>query len=435
MSVKAQKSAAQKPNPRKRSRDSSSPSVHSSTKHYVLVPLRSLSFELETVVTTYFLDFYAPDSPFEYLPQHWSRIADDETVRAAVLPTAIAAFAYRFRHPELLEQALIYYSAALTSTNNALCNRELVTLDSTLLNVLLLSMFEALTFRGRSSPDSWIMHVNGLAVILRMRGKERLDDVFGRRLFHHASSHILANCAQKWIPVPPYFSRLQQYARSLHGTDDPGVKMGILLDGLAFLRANMKGMLATKAVRKILELDSIAKSILRSLNSSFSGQVYNTTEYFSDIRDDLPRTNQPLSRTAARQSNTIRMFRIALAEWTFCAFQTDLRGIILDHPAPDDPLYAVWDQLPDKALVSFQDTMEQILSSIPRPGESLHDSRNGTVRSLIWPLAVVATSELCPAYAKLLIIDQLKDLGSRYEIEQSKAAATMIEEGVNIEGW
>ena len=38
-------------------------------------------------------DFHVRDTPFAYLPRHWSRVTNDETVRAAVLPTAICAFA------------------------------------------------------------------------------------------------------------------------------------------------------------------------------------------------------------------------------------------------------------------------------------------------------------------------------------------------------
>jgi hypothetical protein len=130
----------------------------------------------------------------------------------------------------------------------------------------------------------------------------------------------------------------------------------------------------------------------------------------------------------------MRMLRLFFNEWIFCAFQHDLRGVIVDRPKPDDPLYEDWGRLPIMAMVNGEKMIDDVLASVPFSLELL-EKPSRSARFLIWPLASIGSSELCPMPAKEFVINRLKALGERHDLDQANEAATMLEEGGPIEDW
>jgi hypothetical protein len=130
-----------------------------------------------------------------------------------------------------MKMARSYYATALATTNSALGSPNLALLDVTLLSVLLLSTFEALTFQGRASPQSWNAHVSGATALLELRGEKQLEDHLGQQLFHHASMIIWTSRVQRAVQVPPQLERIQQRASTVIGSKrwaivelDPDIK-------------------------------------------------------------------------------------------------------------------------------------------------------------------------------------------------------------------
>ncbi|KAF2096264.1 hypothetical protein NA57DRAFT_59321 [Rhizodiscina lignyota] len=220
-----------------------------------------------------------------------------------------------------------------------------------------------------------------------------------------------------------------------HGRQQPSFRLGKLLDRIAALRANMRGMLATEVVREALYLDSETVNLLDHMKTRLPYKIITSTESLVKAYTYKNFIHQHYSQNAARYWNVMRMLHLFFNEWIFCAFQHDLRGVILDQPATDDTLYDEWNQFPTKAALKAEEIIGDILASVPYSIELLEKPSPLWARFLVWPLASIGTSELCPVPAKMFIINRPKAVGERHELEHAKEAAMMLEEGVSIEDW
>jgi hypothetical protein len=398
------------------------------------VPVYRLPLPIEDVALGYFMTKYAPTTPFNYLPGIWSTSAVGENVRMSTYAPALTSLALESRQPQLITLARGYYSKALARTNEALRDPQLAVLDSTLLNVLLLSMFEGLVFRGRDSPRSWAAHIHGAAALLSFRGEEQLGTELGQKLFHHASLNIRTCCSQQFTPVPAEVSRLHACAATILDANNPRIRMGMLLDRMATLRAKMRGMQATDMVREALYLDRevadilkrterLSFKVIRSADCAVEAYTYKDHIYLYNSQD------------AARYWNVMRMLRLFFNEWIFCAFRQNTRGVVVDLPEPEDPLYEDWDRLPMMAMANGEEMIDDVLAGVPFSLDLLEKPSRISARFLVWPLASIGCSELCPKPAKEFIINRLNALGERHDLDQANEAAMMLEECGPIESW
>jgi hypothetical protein len=435
IAVKVQQKRRQKPESSARGRRSDSdPQAKPDPPDEKGCRVSRLPLPLEDVALGYFIATYAPTTQFDYLSGHWSTLAVDENVRIAMHAPALASLALVSRQPELMRLARGHYSKALALTNKALGDPQAAVLDSTLLSVLLLSAFEGLAFRGRDSPQSWIAHIQGSATLLSLRGEKQLDSELGQKLFHHASLNISTCCSQQLTPIPTEFSRLQERAAHILDPNSPKFRTGKLLDRMAALRVNMRGMKATEVVREALYLDREASNLLNSMKT-LSFKVTTSAESAVEVYTYKGIIHQYNSQNAARYWNVMRMLRLVFNEWIFCAFQHELRSVVVDSPEPDDPLHEYWDQLRMMAMVNGNKMIDDILASVPYSLEFLEKPSRASARFLIWPLASIGASELCPVPAKEFVINRLRALGERHYLEQATEAAIMLEEGGSMEDW
>lgn len=397
------------------------------------VRVSRLPLPIEDIALGYFMVTYAPTTSFDYLPGIWSTLAVGEIAMVATYAPALASLALESQHPELMTLARSHYSKALTQTNKALRDPQRAVLDSTLLSVLLLAAFEGLAFHGRDSPQGWVAHIHGAATLLGLRGEQQLSTELGQKLFHHASINIRTCCSQQFTPVPAELSRLHARAATILDPNTPRIRMGKLLDRMAALRANMRGMQATKVVREALYLDREASDLLNKMKR-LSFKVVTAAESPVKAYTYKGYIYQYNSQDAARYWNVMRMLRLFFNEWIFCAFQHDLRGVIVDRPEPGDPLYEDWDRLSIMAMVNGEKMIDDVLAGVPFSLELL-EKPSRSARFLTWPLASIGSSELCPMSAKEFVINRLKALGERHDLDQANEAATMLEEGGPIEDW
>jgi hypothetical protein len=402
------------------------------------------------VVLGYFLFVFSQTSPFSYLAEHIPLIADDKSTMQAVYAPALAALSLQYRSTKLMCEARSHYIKILQQTNRDLCDPHKATLDNTLLCVLLLSAFEALTFSGRSSPQSWRLHIQGATKLLVLRGATQTKTELGCHLTYHTVINTLTNCILNQIPVPADFRQLLEHPRL---SEDAPIPFGLDRERYRFvnvmmrvnkLRAGMKGMLATKVVAECLTLDTEAAHILDKLIERAPFRIVDTTSDNEEFRRCTKGTKVYTfkgvihiynSQSVARTFNEMWLMRIVLNEWIFCAFEHQLRGVILDEPPTGTSLHMHWAQLPGDACSRAAKIIDNMLAGLPYSLELLPEPFRISARSIIWPLVATAGSEVCPIAAKLFIIDRLKELARLHELDQAKEAATMLEEGVPIESW
>lgn len=394
-----------------------------------------LSSNLEIIAISYYFNIHLANTPFSYLPGIWSEIGSSDMIQAATLASSLASLDKVVQHGNIMVLARQYYSDALVAANRALQIQELAIQNSTLLSIILLSTFEALTFRRRASRESWSIHIHGLLALLTSRGEQQFEDACGQRLFSHASLYILAHCAQLNIPVPRQLDRLQAYASTVLGPNHFGLRVARLLTGMATLRVTVRGALATEIVRKALDLDDGFAKILDNMPATFASRDVFAQTYLAQTPFSPDKIRLYRSIDDVRRQNALRVFRIRLQEWIFCAFETELRGIIVDAPSPLDPLYQVWHNLRVQALLEFEKLAGDILASVAYFHAFQTESSHASSRFLFWPLLTVAASELCTLTLRESILDTVRTISSSYSTKQAQEALTMLEEGTFMEGW
>lgn len=397
----------------------------------------------EELALGYFLFVFSRSGPFLYLLDHTSTVAMDENIKQAIYAPALASMALENRNVELLRVARYHYSKALAQTNQDLGDPKSAILDKTLLRVLLLSSFEALVFEGRSTPKNWELHVQGSLKLLVLRQEEQFKTELGRRLFHHASVNILTNCIMRSIPVPEDFLQLHDYVNSgLSGLDHLRAQMVTFLCRLARFWNSKRGMLATAFVRECMELDDQVVGMLDSLYDRLPYEAVNLT--VSDERRRSPDAKVSVykntihkyeSQHTARLYNTARLMRLVIKEWIFYVFDGNPYGLTLDQPTIDDPLGAEWSGLPIRAVLETSQIIDDMLASVPYSLETTNPPSSSNARALVWPLVNAAASEICPPLARLYIIDQLKGIAVKFNLDQAMHAERMLEERVPLEDW
>lgn len=405
----------------------------------------------EEVAVGYFLFVFSPTSPFSYLPEHLPALADDDDIMQAVSAPALAALGLQYRSGRLMREARSHYVKALMQMNKDLSDPRVAILDRTLLCVLLLTGFEALAFRGRGTPRDWNVHVQGSANLLALRDSAPRKTELGHHLEHQASVNILSSCILHRVPVPVTFRRLQEQGSlpkeanpELSGPDQMRRRILNFMSRLTTLRAAMKGMLATELVTECMALDAEVAVILDKLHAHMPFQIVNATSDSEELRKATNGTrvcaykgimHKYESQQAARLFNNMRLIRIVINEYIFCAFEPDLRGVIFDEPEPGTPLYALWGEVREQAVAQAATLIDDLLASVPYSLELLQPAFSMAARALIWPLAMAAESEVCPVAARLYIIDRLKALAYMHELDQAREAAKMLEEGVLLVDW
>lgn len=414
---------------------SPTPSPQFYEPYFDIVPSYSLSLGVSFTATSHFFNRYVIDTAFSYLPEYWSQVADEKIVQAALLPAAIAALSQSLRQPSLLSQARVYYSTALTAINHALSNPLSATNDGTLLAVLLLAMYEAVTFRGHISPQNWIMHVNGLATILDLREHRNRDSQLGQVLTRHASNQILTNCAQQSIPIPRHVRGCQQHKLDTFGPHSEQTDMKCILVGIAVLSASRKTTSAPDYFTECLRLDRLIAATLQRSHLSEPYFILSATE----CADGSKYTNQIhrySSLSAVRHWNNFRTLRLVLNDW-MCrtvddpSFSDPFIDFLLGLDATDN----LRDRVHSMAILNFDTMLGDLLASVPYSRDNLGTSNSASARFLVWPLSVAASSGLCSKEMKEFLIRLLRDIGVQDGIEQAQDAARMLHEGFPVEDW
>jgi hypothetical protein len=121
---------------------------------------------------------------FEYLLA-CDDLRTNKEVSISLRASALAAYANKFRHCEILKEARHYYGYALRLVNRALQSRGDAAKTSTMVSILLLNAFQTLTDEGRTSLAHSDGHMRGAMTIMNLRGQSLMDSRQGLQVFLH----------------------------------------------------------------------------------------------------------------------------------------------------------------------------------------------------------------------------------------------------------
>ena len=190
------------------------------------------------------------DSVYEEIPALYCMEASDSPLLCVVTALGLVGLSHHTQSSGMDVAASVWYEKALHKINDSLQDPEEVSLDQTLLVVLLLSLYEVClafyffhhvnlhlqtnTCTTSRSMKSWLKHIKGATALLELRGEAQLDSEFGRTLFAQARTQIIAGCYQTRSPVPQVIVQLSEKCSSM--TTDPLEN----LTSIAFQLCNLK---------------------------------------------------------------------------------------------------------------------------------------------------------------------------------------------------
>lgn len=122
----------------------------------------------------------------------------------------MASFSTIASSPELTRQARKYYVAAIGQTHVALASASDAPRDSTLLAVVILAHFEAITGEDQRSIKAWSEHIRGTAALIQLRGPDQMRTPAGKLLFMQASTNLITDCVRNALPMPKCVHDLMQ---------------------------------------------------------------------------------------------------------------------------------------------------------------------------------------------------------------------------------
>ncbi|KAL3475521.1 hypothetical protein BJX99DRAFT_271048 [Aspergillus californicus] len=175
---------------------------------------------------------------FEYLLVS-NDLLTHKTVFASLRAAALAAYGNKFRHKDILCESRRYYGDALRLVNCALQSQRDAATNQTMIAILLLNTFEALTSEGLSSMVNSDGHMRGVMMIMNMRGKSLMDTRQGLQVFLHMCRCLITYCIMRPVRVPLDVIRLREYAAKLLDQQSPSWRLENIMIKLADFRTDI----------------------------------------------------------------------------------------------------------------------------------------------------------------------------------------------------
>lgn len=387
-----------------------------------LVQANVLSLDPTATAISYFMQTYIFSSSFqEYLPElSLSKKSPDDPLPAAIRAASLTTFAMHAGHPMQIAMARKEYSVALARTNKALARSETAVRDTTLASVLLLGLYEAIIFQGGKSPEQWMVHTSGALRLLVLRGMQNVASRTALLLYAQTCSSVRASCIQASIPVPADFLQLNEALAPILETSSPAVKLvqvtlGGILDTLAGIRARIPSADGSVVVAEALALDDKIQLLIFRLQDVLPYTLRSVEELPSWAYNGIG--HKYLSSRSARLWNSVRLVRLFI---NHLIWDASFRQEASSAPRCLDG--GLDQQISRNAHLAATAMGSDILASVP----DFLGARDGagrcifmpSARSLAWPLAFIAKSELLPPHAKGLAQSLLLLVGEHLHFPQ-----------------
>ena len=235
---------------------------HVNLPRHVSQPINDLAIDF-FLSTHVFREYGYVRGHYEYLSGLGSEIRSNKTLLMTISAVALAAYAYKFWYPALLQQARRHYGHALQLINTALSVREEIIKDSTIISILLLGTFETVTSGNQKSFSHCEAHIRGAMATISIRGHHIVTSRRGQQLFLHMCWCLSVNCIVHSIQIPKELVSLRRYATSYLDANNPAWRLLDISFKLAKFRADVK----TRVLSDYRSIVDVAFQIDRELFS------------------------------------------------------------------------------------------------------------------------------------------------------------------------
>jgi hypothetical protein len=396
----------------------------------------------------------------------------DAHLFASIKAVGLAGISNVANSPELMEDARKSYSTALHLVNTALKSPTDVTKDSTLLSVMVLSVFETITGHCHRSLHAWSKHISGAAALVKLRGPNQLHSRAGFRLFSQVTASLLMSCVHRELPIPGDILELRaEAARCVHAlASDPAWRLQDVLIEFAAFRAELRDGEQNDleaVLSKALGLDG---AFLALVGESNIPAAWRYDAIFPDrgavdrdvVFDGCYHVYKDYG--VAQIWNSMRSCRILLNR---TIRDTLLRGfaarppvfVALEHTALFQGAMDALFRLQADILASVPqylgcgDIANTLGLSAPFDVSSLGSLGTGSIRPcnpssdqspsrrasgvyfILWPLYLVGSMDITTEAGRLWVIKRLQFIGRSEGIQMAIALAGLLEKRGQIQAW
>ncbi|KAH6884244.1 hypothetical protein B0T10DRAFT_493804 [Thelonectria olida] len=393
----------------------------------------------EYVALSYFMNAYIASSAFEkYLPEMSTSSSAKGALSMAIHAAAFAALAVRNKNANYMKTARASYTQALVQTNTRLASPKDAILDHTLAAVLVLGLFEAISFSDQQSPESWTTHTNGAVQLLRLRGSRQFQSSVASQMFLQTMINIRTSCIQRAVPVPEECVKLDEETAPFLKIKDPALRIGPIIDRAAVLRERALKTPGPGLIFEAMSLDRETIELSESLGPTF--RITTRPKQETPPWAYLGIAHRYPSHRATKFWNALRMIRLFLNElagnWAERAMDRGYDFWIKCEEVSHLPFDLDYLQgLQTRANNNIAELAIGVLGSVP---DFIEEGGLGTnfslsARTLIWPLTVLYKCDRCEDLAKKYAVKFLYELGKDLNLAQaidaaSKAGAWRVQE-------
>jgi hypothetical protein len=418
---------------------------------------------------------------YDYIASFIPRTDWVSCLPAAVDAASLAYFSAQNSSRVVLKYARENYVLALRLVGEALQSRDQATKDPTLVSVLLLDLFEKLTRTHRSS-DSWTKHMKGAIELVKLRGDAQFRSVLGLRLFLQFHSTLLIGCLQHNARVPCHLIELRREASQYIDSKDPKWNFSEIVLRFVELRAETrKGRFKSKELLDTARrLDAELKVVAETVPPEWKYNIVMVPSPVEEIYGEY--FHVYMDHHMTHTLNNIRIIRILLNElirehYLSQADPAELSSIFSPESHDDDYAHVSdciltlsteivasvpqYTQLPRHVNGSMSEPSsiersthypliprKNPLSHLPRISSS--NSIQAKVKlgpqdftlfetsrcySLVFPLYVVGSSEVCSDSMQEWILTTLAFLKNIVGIKEAAVAAGYLKGREKINPW
>lgn len=284
-------------------------------------------------------------------------------VLASMSAVGLIGLANMTRSPEAADAARKAYGTALRLTNQALRDPDEAVKDTTMLAILILSLFEMMTETTPKTLQAWQEHVNGATALAKMRGVEQFKTPGGTKMFLMLCQKVMISCIQREIPMPQTLIDLRNELAKVLNSDDPTWQIPEPIYKVLQARYDIKtGSLTDPEtiVTRLLAIEDDFESILSRFPKEWNYRTIQVTKRHPAIHRGLCHVYPSLF--LASIWNGVRTCRILVLETVLSQLHAAFQGA-RDAAALATSRYA---EVYERSRGKLEQMVEAIIASVPQ---------------------------------------------------------------------
>ncbi|KAK5758735.1 hypothetical protein LTS12_011129 [Elasticomyces elasticus] len=398
----------------------------------------------------------------DYLPSMYREAKQSSALVQTVRAIALTHFYNSGNFPEVKSSARGYYGEALATINEALHDPVERLEDDIMMSIWLMQLYEVLTgesARVVEQSTAWISHMQGLVMLLRLRGTHQLSTLRGRSMFYliHGSATMHSLMAGKKSPLYDWEPLVEESRKGSADFPSPRFLASSFRIQVADVCAQMKSLPMpsscmsaverTRVYQEALRLKEIAMQLQRSSLDWPGCRDGKWKPRFVSLPIMLPGATQLCSREAEyfQDSHAFRLWSVyrgtmIVLHETLLKFGKDYAAASIDSQdlaSGEDVI--LWDFERSYCVQAISSTADEILNTLPFVFGEITNA--GQVRAgsdagwgdrskqshlgvpAIWFLRMIKSSMYTSSTQKALATEGLYKIGRRMGIRQALTVA------------